>query len=72
MKVLDWLAQRRKAIAGYLVPPLFLLGAFLLPGSDGGSAITGQEWIGIVVAGLTGGTVVYAIPNRRKEITSAD
>lgn len=55
-----------KAIAGYLVPAIVILGASLLPDSPGGVGITLQEWIAIAVAGLSTGTVVYAVPNKKR------
>ena len=59
--------EARKAIAAIAVPALIAIGGALLPGSDGGGRITGQEWIVVAVAGLSCGTVVYSIPNRPRK-----
>lgn len=66
LAALEWIAERRKAIAGYLIPAAIATGGALLPGSDGDTIVTAQELVVIVVAGLSCGTVVYHIPNRAK------
>lgn len=55
--------EYRKAFAALLVPPLALLGVALTAASDGGSAVTGPEWVNIAIAGLLGTTAVALIPN---------
>lgn len=61
----DTVAEYRKGLAGFLVPGLVTLGAALLEGSEGGSAVTAGEWVGIAVATLATGAVVTALPNRQ-------
>ena len=56
----------RKAAAAVAVPALVVLGAALLPDSPGGGVVTWQEWIAVAIAGLSTGTVVYAVPNSRR------
>lgn len=51
--------EARKALAGLLVPALVALGAALVDG-----AVTPEEWVGIVVAALATGTIVYAVENK--------
>ena len=61
--MIEKIAQYRKAIAAFLVPGLAVLATAFLPGSDGGTAITAGEWVNIVIATLSAGVAVTAIPN---------
>ena len=63
-KVIAKIAPYWKAVAGLLTPPLTALGVALTPDSAGGAAVTATEWVGIVLAGLATGAVVFAVPNR--------
>lgn len=58
-------AEVRKAIAGFLVPALVVLGGALTEGSPGGSHITAGEWLLVAIAGLSTGGVVYSARNGR-------
>jgi hypothetical protein len=48
-----------KAIVGALVAGLTALSTALID-----NTVTGQEWIAVVIATLTGLGVVYAVPNK--------
>ena len=62
--VLAKIGEYRKAIAAVLVPGLVVLGAALLAGSEGGSAVTAAEWVGIAIASLGTGGAVALVNNR--------
>jgi hypothetical protein len=57
------IAEYRKAIAGFIVPGLVVIIAALLPGSDGGTAVTVGEWLTALVAVLTTSVAVARVPN---------
>lgn len=47
---MNTLAQYWKAILGFVVPGAVIIGSSVLEGSDGGTAITGSEWVTAAVA----------------------
>jgi hypothetical protein len=53
-----------KAIAGVAVPGLVTLGSAITAGSDGGTNITGSEWLTALIACVVTGGTVWAVPNR--------
>jgi hypothetical protein len=57
-------AEYRKAIAGFLVPALAVLGTSLFAGSDGGTTITASEWVTIAIAALGTSSAVAIVSNR--------
>lgn len=62
-KILERIAPYRKAVAALLAPAAVVLAAALLPGSDGGSAITSAELGTAVTAALGAAGVVYKVRN---------
>jgi glucose uptake protein GlcU len=52
-----------KAILGFVTPGLVVLGSALTDSSDGGSKITGTEWLTAAIAALVTGGAVYAKSN---------
>lgn len=58
------IAPYYKAVVAVLVPFLTALGAALLEDSAGGGAVTPNEWIVSIVAGLVAGGAVFAVPNK--------
>ena len=61
---LDKIKPYAKAVAAFLAPSVTALVQAVQESSQGGTAITGPEWIGILAAGLITGGAVYTIPNR--------
>lgn len=55
--------EARKAVAGFLVPGLVMLGSALREGSDMGSGVSAAEWVEVIVAALLSSGVVYAVKN---------
>ncbi len=53
-----------KAVTALVVPFLTSVGAAMMDSSDGGSAITGHEWIAAVVLSLVAGGAVFTVPNK--------
>jgi len=53
----------RKAIAGFIVPALVILGYAVTVGSDGGATVTAAEWIAAAIAALGTGSTVGAVNN---------
>jgi hypothetical protein len=47
-----------KAILAFLVPGAIIIGSSVLGDSDGGSTITGSEWVTAVVAMIVTGAAV--------------
>ena len=64
MTAVEKIAPYWKAVAAFLTPPVTALGVALTESSDGGTAVTATEWVGIALAALATGTVVYAVPNK--------
>lgn len=58
------LPQYWKMVAGFLAPGASVIGLAVLPGSDGGTAITQPEWISAVVAAIVTSAAVGATRNR--------
>lgn len=52
-----------KAVLGFVAPGAVLIGSAVMEASDGGTAITGAEWVTAIVACVVTGSVVYATPN---------
>lgn len=52
-----------KAVVAFAVPIAVALVTSLLPGSDGGSTITSNEWLTILAAGGLTGAGVYVKKN---------
>ena len=50
--------QYWKAILGFLVPGAIIIGSSVLSDSDGGTTITGSEWVTAVVAMIVTGAAV--------------
>lgn len=54
-----------KAAIGFVAPGASLIIAAVLPGSDGGSAITQAEWITACATPFVTAAAVYAAPRNR-------
>jgi len=54
--------QVYKAIAGFFTPGIVALGVAIATDSPGGGTITPAEWIGIVLAMVVTGGLVFAVP----------
>lgn len=57
------LAQYWKAILGFVVPGVVTLGSAITDGSDGGSSITGTEWVTAAIACVLTAGAVYSKAN---------
>ena len=62
---MDRIAPYWKAAVGFVAPGASLLIAAVLPGSDGGSAITAAEWITAGATCIVTAAAVYAAPRNR-------
>lgn len=56
--MIEKIAEYRKAIAGFVVPALVVLGTSLADG-----VVTAQEWIAVAIAAFGTSIVVGAVPN---------
>jgi hypothetical protein len=61
---LDAIKPYAKAFVGFVAPGVASLVVAVQDASQGGSAVTGPEWIGIGAACLLTGGAVFATPNR--------
>lgn len=52
-----------KAVVGLIAPGAVVIGAAVTAASDGGTAITGAEWVTAVVACIVTAAGVYVTPN---------
>ena len=52
-----------KAIIGFITPGAVVIGSAVTATSDGGSSITGAEWVTAIVACIVTAGAVYAVPN---------
>lgn len=57
------LAPYMKAVLAFITPAAITLIASLTAGSDGGTAITGSEWITALCNCIITAGAVYAVPN---------
>jgi hypothetical protein len=62
--MLDKIAPYWKAVVGFIAPGAIVITSAVLEGSDGGSAITGSEWILALCSAVITSAGVYAFPNR--------
>ena len=63
MKIFGYtIPQVYKAIAGFFTPGVFALGVAITTESPGGSAVTPTEMIGIALAMLATGGLVFWVP----------
>ena len=62
--MLDKIAPYWKAVIGFVTPGVVALVAAVQESSDGGAAVTGPEWVGILAACVITGGAVYTVPNR--------
>lgn len=53
-----------KAFVGFVVPGAVVVGSAVTSASDGGSNITGAEWVTAVVACVVTSAGVWAVPNK--------
>lgn len=59
-----YIGYYRKAVVAAITPSIVALVAAVQDGSQGGSAVTGPEWVGIIAAGILTGGAVGAVANR--------
>ena len=64
-RLLRTIAPYAKAVAGFVTPAVTLAIGYVTPASDGGTAITGSEWLTMAAACLATAGFVYAVPNRK-------
>ena len=50
-------------IIGFIAPGAVVIGSAVTATSDGGSSITGAEWVTAIVACIVTAGAVYAVPN---------
>lgn len=63
MKIFGYtIPQVYKAIAGFFTPGVVAFGVAITTESPGGAAVTGPEWVGIALAMLITGGLVFAVP----------
>ncbi len=60
----DKIAPYWKAVLAFVAPGAVVIGSAVTEASDGGTAITGAEWVTAIVACIVTGSAVYAVPNR--------
>jgi hypothetical protein len=58
------LAPYMKAVLAFITPAAVTIVASITEASDGGSTITGSEWITALCNCVITATAVYAVPNR--------
>lgn len=56
-----------KGILGFLVPGAIIIGSSVLSDSDGGTTITGSEWVTAVVAMIVTGAAVTVKGNANEQ-----
>lgn len=53
-----------KAILGFIAPAATVVIASVTEASDGGSAVTGAEWLTALCTAIVTSAAVYAVPNK--------
>lgn len=64
---MDALAPYWKAVIGFVAPAATVIISAVTEASDGGTAVTGAEWITAACTAIVTASLVYAIPNKPKE-----
>lgn len=62
-KALALIGRYRKAVLGFIAPGVIIIGNSVTSASDGGSHITGAEWVTAVVACIVTGAAVARVRN---------
>lgn len=65
--MIEKITEYRKAIAGFIVPALVVLGASLADG-----VVSAQEWIAVAIAALGTSVAVGVIPNATPGLTATE
>lgn len=60
---MDKIAPYWKAVIGFIAPGVVVIASSVLPGSDGGTVVTGSEWITAACAAIITAAGVYAKAN---------
>lgn len=63
-RLLELVAPYYKAVTALIAPGAVIIGSAVLETSDGGTSITGAEWITAIVACIVSTGAVYAVPNK--------
>lgn len=61
---MDKLTPYLKTVFGFLTPGAVILGSAVTEASDGGSNVTGAEWVTALVACVVTGSLVFGVPNK--------
>ena len=70
--MLEKLKPYAKAVIGFVAPGAVLIGSAVTDASDGGSVITGAEWVTALVACLVTAGAVYKVPNKDPQAEHQD
>ena len=60
---MNHIAPYWKSVVGFIVPGAVVIGSAVQAGSDGGTIITGAEWVTAIVACVVTAGAVYGVPN---------
>ena len=60
-----------KAVAGFVVPAIVVLGTAITAGSDGGTTLPTSEWVAAIIAAFGTSGVVYTGPNKQSQTDKA-
>jgi hypothetical protein len=63
-EVMESVSRYWKAVVGFAAPGAVVIGAAVLPGTDGGTAVTQAELVTALVAMVVTAAGVYATPNK--------
>lgn len=61
---MEKLAPYWKAVVAFIAPGAAIIISAVLPGSDGGTAITGSEWVTAACTSVITAAGVYAVRNQ--------
>lgn len=67
---MDAIAPYWKAVVGFLGPGATIIIASVVDTSDGGTRITGSEWITALMTAIVTAAAVYTVPNKAKRKTA--
>lgn len=66
---MDAIAPYWKAVIGFIAPGATVVITSLVEGTDGGTRVTGSEWLMALMTAIVSAAAVYTVPNKARRKT---
>jgi hypothetical protein len=67
---MDAIAPYWKAVIGFIAPGATVIISALVEASDGGTRVTGSEWLMALMTAIVTAAAVYTVPNKTRRKTA--